>query len=426
MRQAQNASPQENELTSAYTIPQNSNRDGTSDLAESNDIREGKISEALNKIQLNSSSVDDLKNSLETSIKRTNEADNPQHKEKIESTRDDSRSYARNASSSINHEPINLQDSREIAIPNTNLLSQSSTTSDNNTSQSAEPAGKGGNTGFTQEIAAKVAPSTSVVNDQKRVSSPQQSLLPTLDPQMLSLSTVSDVTIPAVDLEIDAPDKSSQPYLRIGGSARLNYIITPESQDTRVGKYDHSSYSWTLGADYGRSYGDWAWEVGLSYHSLRYDSRNLSRLLVTAPVEEFTTVQARNFSYSILSLPVSLRYDYRRSAQSTAYIKAGATMHYLMSTKYDLTAYEVAILLSEPVVREVDIVGPPPQSLERSGFKDNSYTTFTLGIGIDRRLGNGMMWYLEPKIDLHLGKGIGPSWDRVHGFSFSTGLTFGL
>jgi len=277
----------------------------------------------------------------------------------------------------------------------------------------------------TMERREPSAKSTIVAGEQRNTQA--LTSLPVLYPKLLLVDKQDAVLdMPGIALDLDKQDPTSHPYLRIGGSARLNYIITPESDDLRFSKYDHSSYSWTLGADYGRTYGDWAWEVGLAYHSLRYDSRNISTFILANPAEDFTTIQARNFQYSIISLPVSIRYDYRHSAQSTAYVKLGASMHYLLSTQYDISAYEVAILMNEPIINEVDNVGPLPRSFERSGFKNNSYTSATLAIGIDRRLGKGMTLYFEPKVDVYLGKGIGPSWDRVHGFSFCTGLLFGL
>ncbi len=244
------------------------------------------------------------------------------------------------------------------------------------------------------------------------------------DVSMLTRSNSADLQMDFV--QIDPTDKAETPKgigrLTAATELVLHWIQTPAQDEFNFGSYDHSSFGSRISLGYEYAWSRWSVSTGLEWESISYDNRNISRIVdLSSGVEDFTAVQARNLRYDIVNLPLEVRYAYTDGSQSKLYLMAGLVGSYVMDSSFDLTEFEVSVLSTGLQVEESDNT-PVSQGDLDLDFADKSYFSTRIGIGTERNFLPGWSYGIQASFQYQLGKGIGPSQDKIHGFGLKLGV----
>lgn len=244
----------------------------------------------------------------------------------------------------------------------------------------------------------------------------------------LSLRTDS-VSNPAQEREdlFPIPGKIRH-FLTVGmfASPTYNRVITPPDHTNDIYGYDRYTLGYGGGISLALDFGSFEFGGGLAYSAIRYDP---IPLLVTRGVfnQGYTTEKFDFVELNVLTAPIYARYNVLWNDHWRIYGMAGASLKVAYETNF-YGVFPSDLQLPEglrPTPRRESSFGNRYGWFEGGSFRDNSFVTLDLGMGVERYFSERWSMFVQPTYMHNLGiftGGMGPTHDRIHSLSILTGV----
>jgi|GEM_PF-4631599 len=255
----------------------------------------------------------------------------------------------------------------------------------------------------------------------------------------LGMESISHaVAKPVVDDE-DLPKQRRKPGLVLGAftGSDYNQIITPfDPLADKVG-----STQWNIGYTGGLSLGvrfkKWELETGAIYSSNLYDPNivEFNGGVITAgyPVRKFDEIEIET-----VKVPLNFRFNVNIWDKWKVYALSGASVNMVVQSEFTL----VDEIYGSPPIKQSFSPGVTPSAtssifdkkdfsegiFEGGSFKNNSFFTANLGLGVERTIGNSWSVFAQPTYQRQIfsKNGIGPNKDRYNVLSLFLGTRVAL
>lgn len=245
---------------------------------------------------------------------------------------------------------------------------------------------------------------------------------------------------PYVDLDavISLPQKET--LLRIGmiGAVDYNRVITPpDPKENRLEVYDRYAMGYSSGISVGFEMGNLEIETGLGYASRPYLPQPV--VFVQGSLQEgFIGEGIREIELNMLSLPLNFKFYVVNREKWRVYALAGSALHFAFQNNYYTSAQRFSYGLTRPLLNAGQTSPLEDNKELKAGFfeggpfKENSYLTGNLGVGVERNFSYRWSLFVQPTyqhaMDYSgvLDKRLGPNKDEIRTFSVLTGIKMRL
>lgn len=245
---------------------------------------------------------------------------------------------------------------------------------------------------------------------------------------------------PFVDLEsaLSLPEKETLLRIGMSGSFDYNRIITPpDPNENRLEVYDRYARGYSSAVTVGFEMGKLEIETGLGYASKHYLPQQV--VFVQGSLQEgFIGEGIREIELNMLSLPVNLKFHFLNREKWRVYVLAGTSLQFTFHNNYFTSTQSFTYSISKPLLNS-GRVSPLEDNkdlkrgfFEGGPFKENSYLTGNLGLGIERNFSYRWSLFLQPTYQYSmdyfgmLDKRLGPNKDEISTFSVQTGIKMRL
>lgn len=218
---------------------------------------------------------------------------------------------------------------------------------------------------------------------------------------------------PEATLALALPNLSSpkkrKSLLRLGMKfgAENNFIITPSNDNNKSKKWDNY-LGYTSGITLGFNHGKYEITTGLSHTFISYPS-------IYTPSEVPDDVELNDIEYNLLSVPVTFAFDLKDIGRSKIYAKVGASLNMNLESNYDYAS-------------RTNLKYKSDEGLLKEGkFFDNSFISGEIGLGIERKMNERIMVFVEPTYRRPLfGVKLGPNNNNITTASLNLGAKVSL
>ena len=233
------------------------------------------------------------------------------------------------------------------------------------------------------------------------------------------------------DFELPEPKiEKIKPLWRIGTFSAIdaNHVYTPADRTFPSPAYTSIAGGYGGGISIGMKLRRWVFESGGQYSFKRYIPQPVgnepfkpSKLFT----EDFKGVQL-----DLLQIPLNIQYHFIGRGKWRMYLNAGASVHMILSPVYELERNWLAAPI--PFEGECDTCLPnvkefPEGILEGGSFKENSYGTANVGLGLERYFNPRWSIFMQPTYQHYITKqGVGPNDDKIYSVSFLLGTKVSL
>lgn len=245
---------------------------------------------------------------------------------------------------------------------------------------------------------------------------------------------------PYVDLEsvLSLPEKETLLRIGMSGSFDYNRVITPpDPNENRLDVYDRYARGYSSGVTVGFEMGKLELETGLGYASKHYLPQQV--VFVQGSLQEgFIGEGIREIELNMLSLPLNLKFHFLNREKWRVYVLAGTSLQFAFHNNYYTSTQSFTYGASKPLLNSGG-VSPLEDNkdlkrgfFEGGPFKENSYLTGNLGLGIERNFSYRWSLFLQPTYQYSmdyfglLDKRLGPNKDEIRTFSVQTGIKMRL
>jgi len=216
----------------------------------------------------------------------------------------------------------------------------------------------------------------------------------------------------------------------MAGSYDVNYIFSPDNEELG------SSQDTTLGLGYGggllASYkkGRWGFETGAMYNHKSYPPNFINQFNPDNNPNLLESEFFQDIQLDILQIPINAQYFMVDKPKWRVYISSGMTINMLLQPVYKIQETRAA-LVATPAPAPPG--GQPDKSLknktefpigilEGGEFRDNSFLTANLGLGVERSLGLRWNIFAQPSYQHQISKqGLRPFKDKFYTLSMTIG-----
>lgn len=245
----------------------------------------------------------------------------------------------------------------------------------------------------------------------------------------LNLLNIKDHFKPEIT-KLLAQSKATKFRFSIFSSLDYNYIKTPPDEVyTWLREYSRYAPGYGGGITFGMQFKKWEIETGGIYASKEYQPRIPTEVIGNFALG-YTEVGFENIQLNMLEVPLNVRYRLADSGRWRFYGQTGASVHLAMQANYDKYPANLSDLLARP-----SAAGEPGPRLEKKkfpdglieggNFKENSYFTANLGVGIEHLVNTRWSLFFQPSVQAYLlpgyNYGLGPNLDRISSISILTG-----
>jgi hypothetical protein len=234
-----------------------------------------------------------------------------------------------------------------------------------------------------------------------------------------------------------------RPFITLSmlGSTDINRIMTPvtKENDDIIPSSDRLVLGYSGGFNIGIGRGRIALESGLIYTAKQYQARPV--IYVTGNTTDgFHGEGLTDMEMNMVSIPVQVKYDVVSRFLWNVYGVAGTSLMVSLENNYAI-ADQDAFISSQFNPAPGGNQGPVTKStalqnrnftgglLQGGSFRDNSFVTLNLGIGLERKFLDGWSWFVQPAYQhsvVYFSRGLGPEQDRIHTFSVFSGIKLRL
>ncbi len=230
-----------------------------------------------------------------------------------------------------------------------------------------------------------------------------------------------------IPMEFNFPKEKSKYYLGVIASTDVNLINTPFDKVYSKASYTKEALNHTFGVTLSKKNESLEVETGAAYVKRAYQPETISENLGN---EFFYTQNTFNkIQFDILNLPLNLKYHFINQPKWSAYIMAGAALSLVMNADYAISEVQTLnrptageYVSSESRLKEKPFI---KGLLNNDNLKDNYFASLSFGFGIEKKIGNGTLLYIQPSYHrqvLSSDIGIGPNKDKIHTSSLAFGI----
>lgn len=230
------------------------------------------------------------------------------------------------------------------------------------------------------------------------------------------------------------PLKRVNVQISMFGGVDYNEVMTPENTDKEINAFDRYSLGYRGGLlfDMGRVNGRLRMGSGVIYTAKQYEvgyqwiSGNFLRS------GGLTAEALDNIELNIVNLPVFARYDVVQSKRWSVFAHAGAAVQVVTQGNYYVNFPDLAQpgrRINQTPSRYSQIDNRTGGFLEGGSFKDNSFFTGNMGVGLERHVADRWSLFMQSKYEYSIGyfsAGLGPTQDRINTMSFESGIRVNL
>lgn len=236
----------------------------------------------------------------------------------------------------------------------------------------------------------------------------------------LSMETTQDEE----SIEFQQPHRKAMLNVAMLGSTDYNRVMTPPNYAFRLRGFDRYTSGYGGGILLGMEYGRIEIGSGLIYAAKEYQP--LPVIFVKGSSQKgFIAESLENIQLNLVNLPVYLRYDAIKKDKWRAYVTGGASLQIALGANYFISPPITLPVNTQALVVEGDIQNTTEGWLEGGSFKQNSYVTANLSLGIERFVSERWSVFVQPTYHQSVGyfaNGLGPNLDRIHTLSLWTGI----
>jgi|GEM_PF-896545 len=264
--------------------------------------------------------------------------------------------------------------------------------------------------------------------DKNETDSPLPSPIESLTPQLLNYENA--VSLPLVQ-PIPAK-KKKQIRFSFFSSVDYNLVFSPKEIvfDTVVGKDVTDAYGYGGGITFSVKKGRWEFETGGLYTFKRYVPKTPDHQFEKQGYYVFERFEG--IQLDILQVPMNLHYHFINRPKWKLYGVFGASLHMVMSPVYEIKQTRI-LAFASPLPPDgnfnslKDEKQFPKGILGGGSFKENSYLSGNLGLGLERYLSPRWSIFLQPNYQHYFSpNGIGPNKDKIYTLSFFLGTKVNL
>jgi hypothetical protein len=259
----------------------------------------------------------------------------------------------------------------------------------------------------------------------------------------LPASSIGEISMPRRKQAGQILRFKSRPFVSLSmiGSSDINRIMTPlymENEDI-IPSSDRLSLGYSGGFSIGVGRQRFTLESGLIYTAKQYLARPV--IYVTGSTADgFHGEGLTDIEMNMISIPVQVRYDAISRHRWNVYGLVGSALMISLENNFAI-ADQDAFISSQFNPPPGGSHGPVTKStglqnrnlaggvLQGGAFRDNSYATINMGIGIERKFLEGWSLFVQPSYHhsvLYFSRGLGPELDRIHTFSIFSGIKLRL
>lgn len=259
----------------------------------------------------------------------------------------------------------------------------------------------------------------------------------------LPASTIKEISIPKRKQTGQILRFKSRPFVSLSmmGSSDINRIMTPVfmENDDIIPSSDRLALGYSGGFSIGVGRQRFTLESGLIYTAKQYRARPV--IYVTGSTADgFHGEGLTDIEMNMISIPVQVRYDVISRQRWNVYGLVGSALMVSLENNFAIADQE-AFISSQfnpppgashgPVTKSTGLQNRNLAGgvLQGGAFRDNSYATINMGIGIERKFLEGWSLFVQPSYQhsvLYFSRGLGPELDRIHTFSIFSGIKIRL
>jgi hypothetical protein len=259
----------------------------------------------------------------------------------------------------------------------------------------------------------------------------------------LPASAIREISMPKRKQAGQILRYKSRPFVSLSmmGSSDINRIMTPlfmENEDI-IPSSDRLALGYSGGFSIGVGRQRFTLESGLIYTAKQYLARPV--IYVTGSTADgFHGEGLTDIEMNMISIPVQVRYDVISRQRWNVYGLVGSALMVSLENNFAI-ADQDAFISNQFNPPPGGSHGPVTKStglqnrnlaggvLQGGNFRDNSYATINMGIGIERKFLEGWSLFVQPSYHhsvLYFSRGLGPELDRIHTFSIFSGIKLRL
>ena len=245
-------------------------------------------------------------------------------------------------------------------------------------------------------------------------------------PAIASLQFLTEPELEEEEATFEVPHSRRRPRLNVAmlGGADNNRVMTPPNYQFRLKGFDRYTTGYGGGILLGLEYGRMELGSGLVYSAKQYQP--LPVIFVKGSNQKgFVANSLESIQLNLVNLPVYLRYDAIRKDKWRAYVTGGASLQIALGANYFISPPITLPAASQTPVVEGELEKPAGGWLEGGSFKENSYITANIGLGLERFVSERWSVFAQPTYHQSIGyfaNGLGPNLDRIHTLSLWTGI----
>ena len=208
------------------------------------------------------------------------------------------------------------------------------------------------------------------------------------------------------------------------GGADFNRVMTPPNYAFRTKGFDRYTKGYSGGILLGMEYGRLEAGAGLVYAAKEYQP--LPVIFVKGSNQKgFIAESLEGIQLNLVNLPLYLRYDIVRQNKWRAYVSGGGSLQIALYANYFISPPISLPANGQAVVVEGDIQNTTGGWFEGGSFRQNSYVTANVAIGLERFVSERWSVFTQPTYQQSVGyfsNGLGPNLDHIHTLSLWTGI----
>lgn len=279
-------------------------------------------------------------------------------------------------------------------------------------------------------VASLDRPSPSLVEDEAVTRSAGSDLpdivLPVIAAgQILPDALITEAEQDMADIEFVKPVRKKL-YMNVAmfGGQDFNRVMTPPDYQRRTQGWNRYTLGYGGGITTGFEYGRWEMGAGFVYSAKEY--RPLPVVFIKGSLQNGYTAEAlKTVQLNMLNFPLYAKYHFLKKDKWRSYITMGGSLQ---------VAFEANYFVSPPTFLPPPIGQTDPGEskfkrtegwFEGGSFKENSYVTANLGLGLERYFSERWGLFFQPTYHQSIGyfsNGLGPNRDRIHTMSLWTGV----
>lgn len=226
------------------------------------------------------------------------------------------------------------------------------------------------------------------------------------------------------------PMKRTSIQVSMLGGLDYNQVMTPQNDGKSINAFDRYAlgYRGGLMLDMGRVNSRLRMGTGLIYTAKQYEVgyKRINGNFLRAG--GLTAEALDNIELNIVNLPLFARYDVVQGKRWSIFAHAGVAMQVALQANYYVNFPDnlpQPVRIGQTPTRYSQINNRTGGVLEDGSFKENSFFTGNMGLGLERHVADRWSFFMQSRYEYSLGyfsAGLGPTQDRINTMSFESGI----